>query len=97
MRYGNACQRRRVAGGKASIRGLGCAERALAIARKKSIQMRIERVDAIEERGRQLDAGQTLRRQRLRELGNGSGEHAFYSMTFGTRYNPLCTAGATLW
>ena len=71
-------------------------KRAVGVDRDECVERRLQRIDAREQRPCQLDARKLLRSQRVRELRDCSCEHA-YSMTFGTRYKPSSTAGATRW
>ena len=78
----NAGQRAGAAGGDAGIRGGGHFQRFFPVDRDKGVDLGIQALDPVEEQGAQLDAGNILRCQRLRQLLECLVDH---SITFGTR------------
>jgi hypothetical protein len=92
VRDRNAGERSRVTVRASVVGRLRERERTLAGDGDERVQRLVVALDASERLADELDARDLFRAERAGEFGERG-----YSMTFGTRYRPSSTAGATLW
>ena len=63
----------------------------------EAVELRVERLDALQQVLGQFDGGKLLGSQAFGNLAQGQLVQAHYSITLGTRYRPFSTAGAMAW
>ena len=88
------------ASGAAGVGGLGLLQREVLGHGDKAVELRVELLDAAQQALGQLGRGELLVGECAGDLGQGQLMHGGgfpYSMTLGTRYRPLSTAGAMAW